>query len=378
MGRITELLDTAHSRGRPIPGHLRCSAAVRSTQLLQLAPGSRLIDVRSRAELELNGVIPGAVHVEWQSWPGWVLNPTFWSSWRRPPTRNPCFFSSAAAASLASAAAAVPRPDAATATTCWRTRGRSQQGHRPPQRTQRLEAPRPALEPKLIKLPRRAFRIARHDRRYAVFGHPIAHSKSPQIHDAFARQTGRTCATTPSSLPLDGLLPASRPSSRRRARRQRHCAVQGRSLQTGWPPEPARQRAGAVNTLMLQRRHPRDNTDGAGLVADLTRNLNRSLTVNASCCSVPAARARVARAAARAAARCARHRQPHGQPRSSLPTCSVTGSLHAASMRQKPGRRSVSSSMPPRSLPASAAAFAAALHSQYPGLRHDYGATPPS
>jgi rhodanese-related sulfurtransferase len=45
--------------------------------LLQIAPGARLIDVRSHAELELNGVIPGALHVEWQSWPGWVLNPHF-------------------------------------------------------------------------------------------------------------------------------------------------------------------------------------------------------------------------------------------------------------------------------------------------------------
>jgi rhodanese-related sulfurtransferase len=36
-----------------------------------------LIDVRSRAELELNGIIPDAVHVEWQFWPGWVPNPHF-------------------------------------------------------------------------------------------------------------------------------------------------------------------------------------------------------------------------------------------------------------------------------------------------------------
>lgn len=78
MGRITELLDTAHSRSQthswPYAGGLLPHEA---HELLQLAPGARLIDVRSHAELELIGTIPGALHVEWQSWPGWVLNPHF-------------------------------------------------------------------------------------------------------------------------------------------------------------------------------------------------------------------------------------------------------------------------------------------------------------
>lgn len=78
MGRITDLLDNAHSRSHtqswPFAGALLPHEA---HELLRLAPGTRLIDVRSRAELELNGVIPDAVHVEWQSWPGWVPNPHF-------------------------------------------------------------------------------------------------------------------------------------------------------------------------------------------------------------------------------------------------------------------------------------------------------------
>jgi rhodanese-related sulfurtransferase len=80
MGRITELLDSAHARRQtqswPFVGALLPHEA---HELLQLAPGARLIDVRSRAELELNGAIPDAVHVEWQSWPGWVLNPHFFT-----------------------------------------------------------------------------------------------------------------------------------------------------------------------------------------------------------------------------------------------------------------------------------------------------------
>ena len=78
MGRITELLDTAHTRSQthswPFIGALLPHEA---HELLQLAPGARLVDVRSRAELDFNGTIPDAVHVEWLSWPGWVPNPHF-------------------------------------------------------------------------------------------------------------------------------------------------------------------------------------------------------------------------------------------------------------------------------------------------------------
>lgn len=80
MGRITALLDIAHGRSQdhawPYAGALLPHEA---HELLQLAPGARLVDVRSHAEIELNGVIPGAVHVEWQSWPGWVPNPHFFT-----------------------------------------------------------------------------------------------------------------------------------------------------------------------------------------------------------------------------------------------------------------------------------------------------------
>ena len=78
MGRITELLTAAQQRAQelklPYVGALLPQEA---WELLRIAPGTTLIDVRSRAEIDFNGAPVGAVHVEWQSWPGWVANPHF-------------------------------------------------------------------------------------------------------------------------------------------------------------------------------------------------------------------------------------------------------------------------------------------------------------
>ena len=78
MGRITELLDTAHQRSQSNSWSFAGALLPHEAhELLQIAPGTRLIDVRSHAELELNGMIPDALHVELLSWPGWVPNPHF-------------------------------------------------------------------------------------------------------------------------------------------------------------------------------------------------------------------------------------------------------------------------------------------------------------
>lgn len=115
--------------------------------------------------------------------------------------------------------------------------------------------------------------------RYAVFGHPIAHSKSPQIHATFARQTGQDMAYEAILAPLDGFAGSV----------AQFIAGGGRGANVTVPFKeeafklasrlsPRAQRAGAANTLSFDADGMLgDNTDGAGLVADLTRNLNRTL-----------------------------------------------------------------------------------------------------
>jgi shikimate dehydrogenase len=115
--------------------------------------------------------------------------------------------------------------------------------------------------------------------RYAVIGNPIAHSKSPQIHAAFARQTGQELSYEALLAPVDGF--AQTVADFR--------AHGGRGLNVTVPfkleafaladRHTARaQAAGAVNTLAFGADGILgDNTDGAGLVRDLSANLNLEL-----------------------------------------------------------------------------------------------------
>jgi len=115
---------------------------------------------------------------------------------------------------------------------------------------------------------------------YGVFGNPIAHSKSPLIHRLFAAQTGQSLSYEPLLAPLEDFVGFARAFF-----------VNGRGANVTVPfKEQAfrladqltarAQRAGAVNTLMKldDGRLLGDNTDGAGLVRDLTVNAGLSLS----------------------------------------------------------------------------------------------------
>lgn len=111
--------------------------------------------------------------------------------------------------------------------------------------------------------------------RYAVMGNPIAHSKSPLIHTLFARQTGQDIEYSAILVEPDGFKHAV----------EAFQAGGGKGLnitvpfkEQAWALASTRsdraERAGAVNTLVLDNTGTRfgDNTDGAGLVRDLTIN----------------------------------------------------------------------------------------------------------
>ncbi|UCD69600.1 MAG: rhodanese-like domain-containing protein [Betaproteobacteria bacterium] len=77
---ISQMLDAA--RARAIENNLPYIGALlpgEAYALLQQAPGSRLVDVRTRAEWDYVGRIPGAVQIEWQRYPSGQLNPDFLS-----------------------------------------------------------------------------------------------------------------------------------------------------------------------------------------------------------------------------------------------------------------------------------------------------------
>ena len=71
MGKLADLLKLAQARARelglPYAGALTPKEAF---EVGQLAPGAKLIDVRTRAEWDWVGRIPGATEIEWLTYPG--------------------------------------------------------------------------------------------------------------------------------------------------------------------------------------------------------------------------------------------------------------------------------------------------------------------
>lgn len=115
--------------------------------------------------------------------------------------------------------------------------------------------------------------------RYAVIGNPVAHSKSPWIHAEFARATGQHIEYGRIEAPLDAF---ARTVAAFRAAGGRGCNVtlpfKAEAFSLATDPTPRACAARAANTLRFDgEKLLADNTDGAGLVNDLERNLRRPL-----------------------------------------------------------------------------------------------------
>ena len=110
---------------------------------------------------------------------------------------------------------------------------------------------------------------------YCVMGHPVAHSRSPWIHARFAELTGQALVYERCLVPLDGFAEALQVFA---AAGGRGCNItvpfKLQAAQLATQRSERVQLAGAANTLSFSADGTitADNTDGLGLVADITRN----------------------------------------------------------------------------------------------------------
>lgn len=78
MDRLKTILEQAQIRaqkmGLPYQGALTPAEA---NEILGLMPDAKLVDVRTRAEWDWVGKIPGSIQIEWNTYPGGQSNPDF-------------------------------------------------------------------------------------------------------------------------------------------------------------------------------------------------------------------------------------------------------------------------------------------------------------
>jgi shikimate dehydrogenase len=111
--------------------------------------------------------------------------------------------------------------------------------------------------------------------RYAVFGSPIKHSKSPQIHRLFAEQTGQSLSYEAQEVKAESFDEAVC-AFFAAGGKGLNCTVPLKELAYRFAAHKTEraERSKAINTLALQTDGTvlGDNTDGCGLVRDLSNN----------------------------------------------------------------------------------------------------------
>ena len=114
---------------------------------------------------------------------------------------------------------------------------------------------------------------------YAVLGNPIAHSKSPLIHAAFAKQTKQNMSYERILVPLDAFEMTVRDLMKQGYKGVNVMVpFKFEAFQLASAPTRRAMDAGAANTLTFTEQGVvADNTDGAGLVRDIEMNLQLPL-----------------------------------------------------------------------------------------------------
>lgn len=110
---------------------------------------------------------------------------------------------------------------------------------------------------------------------YAVMGNPVAHSLSPSIHAEFARQTGQRLVYTAIQVDEGGFEQAAG-NFRAAGGKGINVTVPFKRVAWSWVDRRSAraERAGAVNTILFRDDAVYgDNTDGVGMVRDITINL---------------------------------------------------------------------------------------------------------
>ena len=111
---------------------------------------------------------------------------------------------------------------------------------------------------------------------YAVIGNPVAHSKSPRIHAAFASATGYDIVYSRLSCEL-GAFEKTVTAFRASGGKGLNVTVpfKHEAFAMATRRTPRAEEAGAVNVLVFNADGiSGDNTDGAGLVSDIVENLH--------------------------------------------------------------------------------------------------------
>ncbi len=114
--------------------------------------------------------------------------------------------------------------------------------------------------------------------KYAVIGNPIAHSRSPLIHEAFAKQTKQDISYEQILAPLDGFEATVREliaKGYKGANVTVPFKFEAYKICDSLTAQVVSSGSGAVNTLInIDGKLLGDNTDGVGLHSDIEQNLN--------------------------------------------------------------------------------------------------------